>query len=57
MHSTYSFYISKARPGGFAVRPLGEDVAELRVRELVDAALKAHAEVAPAVARGLEPIT
>ena len=41
-------------PGRLPVGPLGEDVAELRVRELVDASFEAHGEVAPAVARGLE---
>ena len=45
---------AQALPGRLSVRSLGKDVPELGVRKLVDASLEAHAEVAPAVAGGLE---
>mmetsp|Transcript_50411 Transcript_50411/g.82956 ORF Transcript_50411/g.82956 Transcript_50411/m.82956 type:complete len:350 (+) Transcript_50411:438-1487(+) len=45
---------AQALARGLAIGPLGEDVAELRIRELVDGALQARAEVAPAITRGLE---
>ena len=42
--------LARLLPGG----TLGEEVAELRVGELVDAAVRAHGEVPPDVRGGLE---
>ena len=43
---------AQALARGLAIGPLGEDVAELRIRELVDGPLQATAEVAPAITSG-----
>ena len=43
---------AQALARGLAVGSLGEDVAELRIRELVDGALQTATEVAPAITSG-----
>ena len=43
---------AQALARGLAIGSLGEDVAELRIRELVDGALQTATEVAPAITSG-----
>ena len=47
---------AQALARGLAIGPLGEDVAELRIRELVDGPLQATAEVAPAITSGFNRV-